>query len=180
MKNVPFPLHGLYQERNVAGVLKSVEILQRYFTNSNLDLEHGLSDVVASTGLKGRWQTLLHGPTVVCDTAHNESGVSEVLRQISLQQFNRLFMIWGMVRDKDVSHILSLLPKDAIYYFCQAKIPRALDAKTLQGEATKFGLTGEAVADVNEARKKALSRATAEDFIFIGGSTYVVAEIDEL
>jgi dihydrofolate synthase/folylpolyglutamate synthase len=85
-----------------------------------------------------------------------------------------------MVRDKDVSQILSLLPKDAIYYFCHANIPRAMDSKTLQGEAARFGLQGEAVADVNDAKKKALERATADDFIFIGGSTYVVAGIDEL
>lgn len=180
LKGISFPLQGFYQRMNVAGVIKTVEVLQRHFNISTWHLERGLADVVVNTGLKGRWQKLGNSPTVVCDTAHNASGVSEVLGQISRQEFNRLFMIWGMVRDKDVSQILSLLPKHAIYYFCQANIPRAMDAKTLKAEAAKFGLSGEAISDVNEAKEKALMMAAADDFIFIGGSTYVVAEIDEL
>jgi dihydrofolate synthase/folylpolyglutamate synthase len=106
--------------------------------------------------------------------------VIEVLRQISAAKYDRLFIVWGMVKDKDVSQILQLLPGGATYYFCQAAIPRALEAKTLEQEAAKFGLHGKVIPDVNEAKRAAVTDASPGDFVFIGGSTYVVAEIKEL
>jgi dihydrofolate synthase/folylpolyglutamate synthase len=144
------------------------------------DVKEGLENTVKNTGLKGRWQLLYTNPTVVCDTGHNEAGIRQVLAQISATQFRKLHMVLGMVRDKDVDAILALLPRDARYYFCQANIPRALDADELAARAQKHGLEGVVVKDVNEARKRAMSIASTDDFIFIGGSTYVVAELDEL
>jgi dihydrofolate synthase / folylpolyglutamate synthase len=179
-KDVSLPLRGFYQQRNVPGVVKTLETLKDVFPVTYLQLKQGLEAVVATTGLKGRWQQLASNPTVICDTAHNYSGVLEVVRQLGSQDFDRLFVVWGMVKDKDVREILAVLPKDATYYFCQANIPRAMDAKTLQSEAARFGLQGSVIPDVNEAKKAALTGARPDDFIFIGGSTYVVAEIAEL
>jgi dihydrofolate synthase / folylpolyglutamate synthase len=180
LKEVRLPLKGFYQHRNVPGVMKTVDVLQQHFSIGRAQLKKGLEDVLINTQLKGRWQTINNNPTVVCDTGHNYSGVQQVMRQIFTQKFSRLFIIWGMVKDKDVKQILGLLPKEAKYYFCQARIPRAMDATTLQLEAAAFGLKGEVIPDVNEAKRAALSHAAADDFIFIGGSTYVVAEIEEL
>jgi dihydrofolate synthase/folylpolyglutamate synthase len=180
LTGVPFPLLGSYQERNLAGVMKCVELLQDIFPVDLPQLRTGLAEVVLRTGLKGRWQQLSRNPTVVCDTAHNAGGVTQVLRQIHAQKFRRLFFVWGMVKDKDIAQILALLPRDAFYYFCQASIPRAMDCFLLQQEAARIGLSGKAIADVNEAKREALAAASPDDFIYIGGSTYVVAEIEEL
>ncbi len=180
LKDTAFSLYGFYQRKNIPGVLKTVDVLQTYFSISPAQLKKGLEEVVRITKLKGRWQILQTNPTVVCDTAHNFSGVQEVLHQLSGMSFHRLHVVWGMVKDKEVNEILSILPKHATYYFCQSKIPRALDANALKDMATKHGLVGEVVLDINEAKKSALARARNDDLIFIGGSTFVVAEIDEL
>lgn len=179
-ERVDLPLRGYYQQRNVAGVMKTLDILQVHFPMSPQEIRTGLERVIANTRLKGRWQKLSSSPTVICDTGHNYGGVHEVMRQIRSQKFRRLFIVWGMVKDKDVRKILSLLPQDAKYYFCQSRIPRAMEAARLQEQAAEFGLKGEVVPDVNEAKRAALSHASPDDLIFIGGSTYVVAEIDEL
>lgn len=179
-EQVGLPLHGYYQHRNVVGVMKALDILQVHFSLSAQHIREGLEGVVANTRLKGRWQTLRNSPTVICDTGHNYSGVGEVMRQIRARDFRRLFILWGMVKDKDVKKVLSLLPADAIYYFCQARIPRAMEAARLQELAVEYGLKGEVIPDVNEALRAALAHASPDDLIFIGGSTYVVAEIDEL
>lgn len=175
-----FPLGGGYQRHNLAGVFKAVEILRRQFRINDEHVESGLKNVVSNTGLKGRWQVIQHRPTVVCDTGHNAGGISEVVRQIGREKFDRLFMIIGMVKDKDIRTVLSLLPANAAYFFCQARIPRAMDAQLLQREAAQFGLRGEAVPDVNTALKNALEKASDNDLIFVGGSTYVVAELERL
>lgn len=180
LSGVRFPLKGYYQNRNVPGVMKCVEMLRTAFSITDEQTRKGLEDVIVNTGIKGRWQILRFSPTVVCDTGHNLSGITEVFRQIRSSSFNRLFVVWGMVKDKDIKPILGVLPMDAYYFFCQAKIPRALDANLLQEQAAAAGLNGEVVRDVNDAKRTALSRASHDDFIFIGGSTYVVAEIDEL
>jgi dihydrofolate synthase/folylpolyglutamate synthase len=180
MEDVKFPLRGYYQKKNVPGVLKTIDLLRDHFQVDEGRLRKGLEEVIANTGLKGRWQILSINPAVVCDTAHNSSGVREIIQQIASMPFNNLHIIWGMVKDKDISQILGLLPEKAIYYFCQANIPRAMEAKILQQEAMKYGLHGIAIPDVNEAKKTALAKALKDDLIFIGGSTYVVAEIAEL
>ena len=177
---IRFPLRGAYQKRNVPGVMQTIELLRGIFNITDSHIRNGLEEVISSTGLKGRWQKIHSNPTVVCDTAHNFSGVEAVMSQLSMQEFSNLFVVWGMVKDKDIDAIFRLLPRHARYYFCQAAIPRAMDAGELQEEAMKFGLQGQVVRDVNEAKNKAISDADADDFIFIGGSTFVVAEIDEI
>ncbi|MBX2946917.1 MAG: bifunctional folylpolyglutamate synthase/dihydrofolate synthase [Cyclobacteriaceae bacterium] len=175
------PLLGNYQQRNVSGVLKALQVLQSLGYSISLDqIKHGLEHVVTQTGLKGRWQQLGQAPLTVCDTGHNIDGVKMIVEQIETLDYRRLHMVWGMVKDKDREAILNVLPREACYYFCQANIPRALDAHTLANEAMEFMLMGEVVPDVNEALSKARSRASAEDLIFIGGSTFVVAALNEL
>lgn len=175
------PLKGNYQIKNLAGVLKSIGILNRIgFQISQQQLIEGLEKTVTQTGLKGRWQKLQEKPLIICDTGHNADGVKEVVAQIGQQKFKKLFMVWGMVKDKAPDEVLRLLPKHASYYFCQAKIPRSMDATALSHAAARFGLKGEIEPDVNEAIAMAKANAGADDFIFIGGSTFVVAEIDDL
>ncbi len=180
LKDVKFPLGGFYQRKNVPGVLKTVDLLRAHFSISADQLKNGLEGVLTNTGLKGRWQILGLNPTVVCDTAHNFSGIQEVMHQLSTISHNNLHIVWGMVKDKDYSQILTLLPKHATYYFCQANIPRAMDANILREEAEKYGLQGITIQDVNEAKNSALGKASQNDLIFIGGSTFVVAEITEV
>lgn len=180
-KDLKSGLPGLYQLKNLAGVLKTVEILnQQGFEIDEIAIRKGVNEVVPLTGLKGRWQVLGNDPIVVCDTGHNEAGIKEVLNQLKCYPYKRLFIVFGMVKDKDVSKILMLLPKDAIYYFCMPKIPRALDAEILFQEAEKYGLKGIVEKDVNVALHKAKAAASQEDFIFIGGSTFVVSELENL
>lgn len=180
-KDLVLPLQGFYQRKNVLGVFKSVEILHGLaWKISDFDLTNGLRLVVTQTGLKGRWQILGKNPMKVCDTGHNVDGIKEVVNQIKTQSFRDLHIVFGMVKDKDITPVLQLLPKEAAYYFCQAKIPRAQDASQLAEQARQLGLRGIVVPDVNEAIRKAEQRASNEDMIFIGGSTYVVAEIENL
>lgn len=176
-----FPLQGGYQRRNVPGVIAAVELLrQRGFSIPDEALERGFREVTTLTGLKGRWQVLGQRPLTVCDTGHNEDGVREVISQIATQSFRKLHMVWGCVADKDITAILTLLPKDADYYFCQAHLPRALDAYVLAEQAAGVGLRGVVVADVNDALHRAQAAASEDDMIFIGGSTFVVAELENL
>jgi dihydrofolate synthase/folylpolyglutamate synthase len=132
------------------------------------------------TGLKGRWQKLRDVPLTICDTGHNADGIREVVAQISATPHRRLHFVIGMVKEKDASTILKQLPADAMYYFCQASIPRALPAELLASTAASFGLAGTIVPDVNEAIRQATTNAANDDLVFIGGSTFVVAEIDGL
>lgn len=180
LRDVKFPLLGNYQHRNIPGVMKTIDLLKSDYPVTAGQVKKGLERILATTGLKGRWQKIASNPTVVCDTAHNYSGIREVMLQVSSENFKRLFIVWGMVKDKEADAIFGLLPASASYVFCQAKIPRAMDAELLRQEAFRFGLHGEAIRDVNEAKRAALAQASTDDFVFIGGSTYVVAEIDEL
>jgi dihydrofolate synthase / folylpolyglutamate synthase len=181
LENVDVPLQAKYQEKNLPGVLQAIETLNsRGFQIGNEQIRHGLEHVILQTNLKGRWQKLNSRPLVICDTGHNIDGVQEVVRQIRGYNYSKLHIVWGMVKDKDTAGILSVLPKDASYYFCEAKIPRALDATTLSRQAAAAGLHGLVIADVNEALSAALQAAAGDDFIFIGGSTFVVAEIEGL
>lgn len=174
-------LVGNYQQKNLAGVLATIDVLRAAgFNISTAAVANGLSQTITLTGLKGRWQRLGDKPLVICDTGHNEAGVREVLHQISQQQYHQLHIVWGMVKGKDVTKILTMLPKTASYYFCQAQIPRAMDAHELSDQAKAFGLTGEVIPDVKQAIAIAKQHAHSSDMIFIGGSTFVVAEIDDL
>lgn len=181
LDNLSFPLKGQYQKKNLPGVFQAIELLQQKgMVIDNTALRSGLETVDVLTGLKGRWQTLGHRPLTICDTGHNEEGIREVMYQISLQEFDALHIVLGMVKDKDIGKVLKLLPGDAHYYFCQSKIPRALEAAALEREASRYGLLGIVIPDVNQAIAKAQEEAGANDLIFIGGSTFVVAEIKNL
>lgn len=181
INQLSLPLKGIYQFNNLAGVLKTINVLtENGFQISFEKLIHGLEKTVDQTGLKGRWQELSEKPLMICDTGHNTAGVREVVKQIHLQEFDKLFIVWGMVKDKEADEILCLLPKKAYYYFCQANIPRAMDAYILKENADRFDLKGEVIVDVNKAIEKASQLASPNDFIFIGGSTFVVAEINTL
>jgi dihydrofolate synthase/folylpolyglutamate synthase len=174
-------LKGDYQTKNIPGVLLTIEKLnEKGFLISEANIKSGIENVITLTGLKGRWQKLGEQPLIIADTGHNEAGIQEIVKQISSIKYERLHMVIGMVKDKDISGVLRLLPKEANYYFCQAKIPRAMDANDLAKNAQEFTLLGEIVPDVNSALTRAKERAGKNDFIFIGGSTFVVAEINDL
>lgn len=176
--NLQVELQGLYQQKNVGTVLAAVDVLRtRGFGITEAAVRTGLSRVVELTGLQGRWQVLQQKPMVVCDTGHNEAGISYVVRQLNNQQYDRLHIVFGMVNDKDITTVLSILPTNAIYYFTQAAIPRALSAEDLQEKAQKFGLQGNFFGSVQEALFAAKSAANEADFIYVGGSTFVVAEV---
>jgi dihydrofolate synthase/folylpolyglutamate synthase len=130
--------------------------------------------------MKGRWQTLKSNPWVICDTAHNMEAIQYVMEGLAQHRKEGLHIVWGMVKDKDVKRIIRLLPKDAIYYFCAANIPRALPAKELKDKFAGYDLIGEAYNNVNEAYQTALDKAGENDLIFIGGSSFVVAELNDL
>ncbi|MCK0136899.1 folylpolyglutamate synthase/dihydrofolate synthase family protein [Arenibacter sp. S6351L] len=169
-------LLGSYQTKNVKGVIAVIKELKGF----NIREKHivdGLLKVSENTGLLGRWQYIGEHPTVVCDTAHNTEGLSIVLDQIKQQEFTALHMVIGFVKDKNLEQILPLFPKNAHYYFCRPNIQRGLDEVVLKSRAMDYGLQGESYPSVNEALKTALSVANKSDFVFVGGSTFVVAEI---
>ncbi len=178
---IEFELIGYYQRFNLPGILESIEVLKKKHWNISDDaVLEGLAKVSTLTQLKGRWQILNQNPTIIADTGHNEAGITEILKQLKTYHYEKLWMILGMVNDKDVAKILELLPKSANYIFVQAQIPRALAAEKLAEEALKFRLKGKIIPDINEAIQFARKKAKANDLIFIGGSTFVVAEIEDL
>ena len=171
-------LTGSYQLKNLAGVLSTLKQLKTLgFKITDQNIKSALGSVKTLTGLMGRWQTLGKKPLTICDTGHNEDGIKEVLKNIRLCKFNNLHMVIGLVKDKDISKILALLPQEAKYYFCQPNIPRAKSADELYAEAIQFGLKGDYFESVHEALEAAKKNALENDLIFIGGSTFVVAEI---
>jgi dihydrofolate synthase / folylpolyglutamate synthase len=170
-----------YQCKNLPGVLKTIDLLnEKRFVLDIESIKTGLENAFKITGLKGRWQQLGTNPLMFCDVGHNEAGLRYVVGQIELYQYDTLHIVLGMVNDKDITPVLALIPKNAKYYFCQAKIPRAMDAELLKQKASEFNLEGVAIADINSAIEAAKEKANQNDFIFIGGSNFVVAEIDGL
>jgi dihydrofolate synthase / folylpolyglutamate synthase len=181
IRDVKFPLKGAYQSNNVRGVLNVVEVLRKKkFKITDAAVKRGLQNVVRNTHLKGRWQILKKRPLMICDTGHNIDGIEYVVHQLKAIPHKQLHIVFGVNKDKSIDEILKVLPLKARYYFCQAKLPRALDASALAKKAEEFGLQGHVIPDVNEAKKSALKNASDDDLIFIGGSTFVVAEINEL
>ena len=175
----PSDLIGDYQIHNKKTVLQTIKILnsQNKFKITPENTKSGFLNVVKNTGLQGRWQQLNAFPKVICDTAHNKNGLEIVLNQIQKEDFDTLHIVLGVVNDKDLGEILPLFPKKAIYYFCKPNISRGLDVVILKQKAASFELKGEVYNSVSEAYQKALKNAGATDFIYIGGSTFVVAEI---
>ncbi len=180
--NLTSELTGSYQKHNLQGVLEVIRVLNSMgnFTISNEAIKVGISQVVTLTNLKGRWQQLSQAPLTICDTGHNSAGIKELLSDLESIPKKSLWLVLGFVKDKDISGILDLLPKDANYIFCQAQIMRALPADELANLALSKGLKGISIADVNRAIAFARQKADKDDVIFIGGSTFVVAEINEL
>ena len=172
-------LLGDYQVSNIKTVIQTIKVLQQQneFKVSKENIKNGLLNVMKNTNLQGRWQELQKNPLVICDTAHNEHGLKIVLNQIEKQNFKQLHFVFGVVNDKDLDKILPLFPKNAKYYFCKPNIPRGLEANILQEKCLEFGLIGILNNSVATAYKKALLEANTNDMIFIGGSTFVVAEI---
>lgn len=170
-------LGGHYQLKNIATVLASVDQLRNLdFEISDASLRNGLELVAEITGLQGRWQVLQQSPFVVADTGHNVDGIRLVVDQLKIHKYKSLRIVIGMVSDKDISSVLALLPTDAIYYFTQASIPRALSAAELMEKASRFGLEGQVIPIVIDAVELALKESSEDDFLFIGGSNFVVGE----
>lgn len=181
LDNINMDVQGKYQTKNLVGVLAVVDQLRELgYQITDQDIRLGLQHISSNTGLKGRWQILGEHPTIVCDTAHNEEGISLVLAQLASTEHEHCHIVWGMVKDKHIEKVLKLLPPKASYYFTQSKVPRALDAKTLQERAKSYDLIGNSYSEVNMAIEAAKRAAKPADVIFIGGSTFVVAEINEL
>ena len=178
IKNLTSPLAGLYQQKNIITVLAACEQLRPsgFFVEQE-NIVKGIRNVVRNTGLQGRWQVLSHSPLTICDTCHNSGGLSEVLAQIGVTQHKQLHFVFGLVNDKEIESILRLLPKNAIYYFCKANIPRGMDAEELKRLAVKEGLSGTTYFSVKDALEAAQKAANTNDLVFVGGSTFVVAEV---
>ena len=176
-----FDLNGDYQRFNLPGILEAVKQLRNQGWNlSDTALQVGLESISEQTGLKGRWQLLQVNPIILADTGHNEAGIGEVVNQLKKYSYSKLWMVIGMVNDKDISKVLDLLPKEANYIFCQASIPRAMDAHELARKGNEKGLIGQVIPTVTEALEFARKNADSDDLIFVGGSTFVVAEIENL
>jgi dihydrofolate synthase/folylpolyglutamate synthase len=170
-------LKGKYQQKNIATVTAACLMLKDLGWNiSEEDLIGGIEKCSALTGLRGRWEKLQEKPAVYADIAHNQAGIEELMNQIILTSHLHLHVVIGMVSDKDIDKVLSLLPKSAFYYFCKADLPRAMDASLLAEKAAVFGLKGEVIPKVETAVKTAIAKSAADDLVVISGSAFVVAE----
>lgn len=175
---IKLDLLGIYQQKNVPSVLKALDILiENDWKISTQNIYDGLSNTAKLTGLMGRWQIIGNNPLIICDTGHNEDGIKMVVSQIKNTAYKTLHFVFGVVADKNQDAILQLLPKKAVYYFTKANIPRAMDGKVLAQKASDFGLKGTSYPSVIEAFNTAKQNAGKNDLIFVGGSTFVVAEI---
>ncbi|WP_343569463.1 folylpolyglutamate synthase/dihydrofolate synthase family protein [Sphingobacterium sp.] len=171
-------LKGSYQVKNLAGVLLAVdELRQQGFEISDQHVYQALKNVQATTGIQGRWQQLSKDPFIICDTGHNEDGIHEVLKNLATTAYDKLHFVIGAMRDKDLSHMLPYLPKDATYYFSAPDMPRAMPSEELRKEAMEFGLTGLDYASVGAAFDAAKEAYQQGNLIFVGGSNFVVAEV---
>jgi len=169
-------LLGAYQKHNLKTAVCTLSKVKSFEIEKS-HIEKGLLNVVKNTGLKGRWQILNQSPKIICDTAHNKEGLTYVLKQLQQESFKRLHIVLGVVSDKKLNEILPLFPEYAIYYFCKPDISRGLKVEKLKKEAKKYGLLGDVFSSVNEAYRKAIQQMGDEDFLYVGGSTFVVAEI---
>ncbi|OEK00809.1 dihydrofolate synthase [Roseivirga sp. 4D4] len=177
----PTDLMGNYQSRNVRGVLKSIEILQSQgWSISKEAVYRGLSQVTALTGLKGRWQILNINPLTICDTGHNKEAFQLIINQLEGLDFSTLYMVLGFVNDKNVDDLIQMIPDNTNLVFCQSSVPRAMPLQTIKEKVESLNIEARYITDVNEAIATATKMANADDLIFVGGSTFVVAEIDNL
>ncbi|MGC6429492.1 MAG: bifunctional folylpolyglutamate synthase/dihydrofolate synthase [Jejuia sp.] len=169
---------GTYQSKNIKTAVQTIkELKYKGYMISEAQIKKGFLNVVKNTGLLGRWQILNNQPKVVCDTGHNREGLTYVMQQLHQEKYNKLHIVFGVVNDKDLKPIIDLLPREATYYFCKPDIPRGKNALELKAELLPHERYGEAYNSVGEAYSAALKNAMDNDFIFVGGSTFVVAEI---
>ena len=177
-QEIRLDLLGIYQFQNVPVVLKTLEIMiEKGWKITRKHIYDGLKDAAKITGLMGRWQIIGNNPLTICDTGHNEDGIKMVVGQIKNTAYKTLHFVFGVVADKNPDAVLRILPTDAVYYFTRADIPRAMSEKELAQKAAEFGLKGKSYLSVAEAYNDAILNAGKNDLIFIGGSTFVVAEI---
>ena len=169
-------LLGAYQKKNTRTAVAAIRHLIEFKVSQN-NIQNGLLHVVKNTHLKGRWQLLQETPSVICDTAHNKEGLSLVLDQLQEEHYKELHIVLGVVSDKNLEDILPLFPKNARYYFCKPNVPRGMSEAILYNKSIKFNLVGKKFTSVTKAYKEALLNANQEDIIYVGGSTFVVAEI---
>lgn len=171
-------LPGYYQNKNLLTVLESVQQLQQKgWRITRQQVKEGLAQAKKLTGLHGRWELIHTHPDIILDVAHNEDGIKQLLIQLEMADHHQLHLIIGMVKDKEVEKVLALLPREAIYYFTQAQIPRALDKDKLSSMALAIGLRGKSYSNVSAAMKAAQSNAHADDLILVCGSVFIVAEV---
>jgi len=170
-------LHGAYQAKNITTVLQSLEVLQKHFPLKESKIKAAFSNLKKETNFKGRWQLLSEQPAVICDSAHNEGGLKLAMQQIENAKFNQLHCVLGMVNDKSIEKMLKFFPSDANFYFCRPNIPRGLSVDKLKAKADEIGLKGKSYSSVKNALKAAKRKATSKDLIYVGGSTFVVAEV---
>jgi dihydrofolate synthase/folylpolyglutamate synthase len=175
----PSALLGDYQVQNKKTVMQTIKVLQekKILSISEEAIKKGFLNVIKNTGLQGRWQQLGSNPKIICDTAHNAHGLKVVLNQLKNEKFDQLHIVLGLVHDKNLDEILPLFPKNAIYYFCKPPVTRGLDSEILMKKAYEYNLTGKTYNSVSNAYQTAKEKANTNDFIYIGGSTFVVAEI---
>ena len=173
----PCELQGDYQKSNKKTVITALQSITDLLPITEEQIKTGFLNVVKNTGLLGRWQQLGSNPKIICDTAHNAHGLEIVMNQLNNEPFTHLHLVLGFVNDKDLDKILPLFPKNATYYFSRPSLSRGLDETLLQKKAAAFNLIGNAYNSISEAYEAALKNATASDFIYIGGSTFTVAEV---
>lgn len=171
------PLMGNYQKKNLATVMCAVDLLREKYELSDDVIRDGIANVIRNTHLMGRWQILNDDPLTIADTGHNVDGIREVISQLAEMSYGKLHFVIGMVNDKDIDHVLQLLPHHCEYYFCKADIPRGLDAKVLADKAFELGLRGKVYDSVRDAYQSAVNAARFDDVVFVGGSNFVVAEV---
>ncbi|MCX6243356.1 MAG: bifunctional folylpolyglutamate synthase/dihydrofolate synthase [Bacteroidetes bacterium] len=177
LEEIVSPVTGNYQKKNILTLCAVCDILRKQGMDiPDEKIRSGIHNVIRNTGFSGRWQILSDLPLTICDTGHNEAGLKEVLTQITETPHRKLHFVFGVVNDKEIDPMLQMLPRTAIYYFCKADIPRGLDAEELRTKATEAGLEGDAFPSVKAAIAAARERAGKNDLVFIGGSTFIVAE----
>lgn len=176
--NYDSDLKGSYQKHNIKTAIQTINVINgNVFHISEKQKKTGLLNVVQNTGLKGRWQVLQDQPKIICDTAHNKDGIKYIVSQLKEEHFNNLHIVFGVVNDKNIDLILPLLPKDAKYYLCKPDVPRGLNAEILKSHFIVHGFNGSSYNSVQDALESAKINANVDDLIFVGGSTFVVAEI---
>ncbi len=170
------PLCGDYQSKNIQGVFQAVRVLRKTLNINDENILNGIKNVVKNTSLSGRWQLVCRSPMIICDTGHNFEGLKYTMDQVRRIPCSELRFVLGFVSDKDVSSVLTLFPAGAVYYFARASVPRSMNEHLLEREAARAGLKGKAYGDVKSALSAAIADSSKDDCIYVGGSTFVVAD----